>query len=79
MMKLLRNKSVNGKRSSINPEATGLPLNEQSLIQHFKMSQDVKHHVYKLKPNDEHSRVLLIYCEGLSDNQTFIHETALPI
>jgi len=79
MMKILRNKIAKGKRSSTNPEATGLqPLNEQSLIQHFNMSHDVKHHVYKLQPNDEHSRILLIYCEGLSDNQTFIHETALP-
>ncbi|MEK5440906.1 MULTISPECIES: spore germination protein [unclassified Fredinandcohnia] len=80
MMKRFRSKMATGKRPSTNnSEATvSQPLNEQSLIQHFKMCQDVKHHVYKLQPNDEQSRILLVFCEGLSDNKTFIHETALP-
>jgi spore germination protein KA len=79
MKRLFGNQATESKRPSPNTEATVLqPLNEQSLIQHFKMCQDVKHHVYKLNPDDEQSRILLLYCEGLSDNQTFIHETVLP-
>lgn len=79
MIRLFGNQGAESKRPSPNTEVTVLqPLNEQSLIQHFKMCQDVKHHIYKLKPNDEQSRILLLYCEGLSDNQTFIHETVLP-
>ena len=79
MKRLFGNQGAESKRPSPNTETTVLqPLNEQSLIQHFKMCQDVKHHVYKLNPDDEQSRILLLYCEGLSDNQTFIHETVLP-
>ena len=67
MIRLFGNQGAESKRPTPNTEATVLqPLNEQSLIQHFKMCQDVKHHVYKLNPNDEQSRILLLYCEGLS-------------
>lgn len=78
-MKLFKNKMARGQSSSIQTETKAMqPLNEQSLIQHFNVCQDVKHHVYKLKPNDEQSKILFLYCEGLSDNQTLMHETVLP-
>ncbi|MEB3103425.1 spore germination protein [Ferviditalea candida] len=53
-------------------------LNENSLIENFRRCSDVKHHRFKLNAMDEQSAVLMLYCEGLSDSQQFIHEIAVP-
>lgn len=54
------------------------PLNEQTLIQHFEKCRDVKRHIYKLVAGDDQSRVVLLYCEGLCDNQQLIQEVVVP-
>ena len=54
------------------------PLNEQTHLQRFQMCQDVKHHVYKLKADDDQSRIVLLYCEGLCEHQQFIQDVVLP-
>ncbi|OMC62701.1 spore germination protein [Paenibacillus sp. FSL A5-0031] len=42
------------------------------------MCQDVKRHVYKIKAGDDQSRIVLLYCDGLCDNQQLIQDMVLP-
>lgn len=79
MIKLFRKKWAGVSSSSPQKRATVTqPLNEQTLLQRFQMCRDVKHHAYKLKVGDDQSRIVLLYCDGLCDNQQPLQEMAIP-
>ncbi|CAM3735592.1 spore germination protein [Marinicrinis lubricantis] len=79
MIKLFRKKWAGVSSSSPQKEATVTqPLNEQTLLQRFQMCRDIKHHAYKLKAGDDQSRIVLLYCDGLCDNQQPLQEMAIP-
>jgi len=54
------------------------PLNEQTLLQRFQKCHDVKQHVYKLAAGDDQSRIVLLYSDGLCNNQPLIQDVVLP-
>ncbi|WP_256719839.1 spore germination protein [Paenibacillus glucanolyticus] len=79
MIKRFRNKKAEVLPSPSNKVATvSQPLSEPSLIQRFQMCHDVKRHVYKIKAGDDQSRIVLLYCDGLCDNQQLIQDMVLP-
>lgn len=79
MINLFKNKWIRDTKSSTQQGAPDTqPLNEQTLLQRFQMCRDVKHHVYKLVAGDEQSRIVLLYCDGLCDNQQLIQDVVLP-
>lgn len=72
------NRSKDVKASTLQVSADLQPLNEQNLLQRFQLCCDVNHHVYKLVVGDDQSRIVLLYCSGLCDNQQHIQDVVLP-
>ncbi|MEC0373199.1 spore germination protein [Paenibacillus chibensis] len=79
MINLFKHKWINHMKSSTQKGTPDTqPLNEQALLQQFQMCRDVKHHVYKLVAGDDQSSIVLLYCDGLCDNQQLIQDVVLP-
>lgn len=74
-------RSVNASVQQYTPtsERPSIELADASaILKLFERCTDVKHHTYTLNAKDGASAVMLVFCEGMSDNQHMIHEVVLP-